>query len=90
MLDFLRHTPWPLIPALIAAIITFVLDIYVWKNIDQKKAKQNDSFMVRNYLFRSPPPEILNETGFRLHRWSLVFTAIFIASVLLTMVFWKR
>jgi hypothetical protein len=73
-------------PGLLAWGIGFIVQFLVRGSVDREKAAQSDSFLVRHHL-GFPPREVLTETGQKLYWVFCACGVVFIASLLLTVIF---
>ena len=86
LIDVLRHLPWPMVPGAIAFAIAFILQFVIKFFVDPDRASRSDRFAVRYNLLAMPPREVLTEKGEKLYWIITACTAVFIASLLFTLI----
>jgi hypothetical protein len=81
--------PWPLIPALIGFFIGFIVQFQLKNHVDREKVLQLEN-MAELYTQGLPPRKILTEHGQRLYVWFYVGGGLFVASIIICMIFYAK
>jgi len=81
----MNNIPWLIIPGLIGFVVSFIIQFRLKHYVDREKVLRIQD-MSELYSNSIPPKKILNDQGQRLYRWFIGGIAVFIASIVCTMI----
>ncbi|MGV3531683.1 MAG: hypothetical protein ACO1QR_04880 [Chthoniobacteraceae bacterium] len=82
----MKSFPWPLLVGVIGFAVAFVVQFRLKHHVDREKVLRLED-LSELYPNQLPPRGILTVRGQQLYRWFYVGTGLFIASIIVTVIF---